>query len=92
MNYKLNLIFIKIIFKETNLTKLNKKIEMLQLIIRNQINISELNKVKNKELFKIINDINISHIDKAHDYRMKNKILLEKIFRIAEKIKDLNNK
>lgn len=65
---------------------------MLQLIIRNQINISELNKIKNKELFKIINDINISNVDKAHEYRTKNKILLEKIFRIAEKIKDVSNK
>jgi hypothetical protein len=92
MKHFFNFIFIKIVNKETNLNKLNKKIEMLQLIIRNQINISELNKVKNKELFKIINDINISNIDKAHEYRMKNKILLEKIFRIAEKIKDLNSK
>lgn len=65
---------------------------MLQLIIRNQINISELNKVKNKELFKIINDINIANIDKANEYRVKNKILLEKIFRVAEKIKDINSK
>jgi len=65
---------------------------MLQLIIRNQINIGELNKTKNKELFKIINDINISNIDKAHEYKVKNKILLEKIYRLAEKIKDINNK
>jgi len=84
--------FNKIKNKESNLNKLNKKIEMLQLINRNQINISELNKVKNKELFKIINDINITNVDKALEYRMKNKILLEKILRIAEKIKDLSHK
>ena len=78
--------------KETNLNKLNKKIEMLKLLIRNQINISEMDKAKNKELFKIINDVNISNIDKSDDYRMKNKVLLEKIFRIAEKINDSNNK
>ncbi len=65
---------------------------MLQLIIRNQINIGDLNKSKNKELFKLINDINISNIDKAHDYRSKNKVLLEKTFRIAERIKEINNK
>ena len=65
---------------------------MLQLIIRNQINIGELNKTKNKELFKLLNDINISNIDKAQEYRSKNKIILEKIFRLAEKLKEINMK
>ncbi len=63
---------------------------MLQLIIRNQINITELNKTKNKELFKLLNDLNITNIEKMHEYKSKNKILLEKIYNICEKLNKFN--
>lgn len=78
--------------KENSLNKYNKKIEMLQLILRNQINLNELNKFRSKEFFKLINDMNSSNIDKTQEYKTKNKILLEKIFRLAEKIKELQSK